>query len=123
MTTFEPGARVVLTQGLVVRPRSTAFLASSAAPSITEGLDVLVQLVIEAITTAPWSSTNSPRSAELTGVGFEGRPSPPSAAENTTGAASSFPDPGAGESLAGKDSLPASSSPSESGPSEAGSSV
>ena len=42
-----------LTQGFVVRPRSTAFLASRAAPTMTEGLDVLVQLVIEAITTAP----------------------------------------------------------------------
>ena len=44
---------VVFTQGLTVRPRLTAFRASSAAPSITDGLDVLVQEVIAAITTAP----------------------------------------------------------------------
>ena len=54
MTTFEPGARLALTQGLVVRPCSTAFLASSPAATITEGFDVLVQLVIAAITTEPW---------------------------------------------------------------------
>ena len=115
MTTLLPGAIDVFTHGLTARPFSTAFLARSAAPTITEGLDVLVQLVIEAITTAPWSSTNSPRSVEETGTGLDGRPLPPSAAENTTGAASSSPEPGAGESLAGKDSLPASSTPSESG--------
>ncbi len=51
MTTFEPGARVVLTQGLLDRPFSTAFLASSAAPIITNGLEVFVQDVIAAITT------------------------------------------------------------------------
>src|SRR3954470_6690983 len=55
VTTFEPGARLVFTHGLRVRPRSTAFLASSPAPIITLGLDVLVQLVIAATTTAPWS--------------------------------------------------------------------
>ena len=54
MTTFEPGARLVLTHGLRVRPRSTAFLASRPAPTITDGFEVLVQLVIAAITTAPW---------------------------------------------------------------------
>ena len=53
MTTFEPGARVVLTHGLRDRPRSTAFFASSAAPIITYGLDVFVQEVIAAITTCP----------------------------------------------------------------------
>ena len=45
-------------------PRSTAFLATSPAPSITEGFEVLVQLVIAAITTWPWSSsTVSPSSS------------------------------------------------------------
>ncbi len=53
MTTLEPGASVVLTQGLRARPRSTAFLASSAAPTMTLGLDVLVQDVIAAMTTEP----------------------------------------------------------------------
>ena len=114
MTTFEPGAIDVLTHGLTVSPFSTALRASSAAPSITDGLDVLVQLVIDAITTAPWSSTNSPRVSETTRVGFDGRPWPPCAAENTTGAgASSDPEPGAGESLAGKDSSLASSTPTD----------
>src|SRR6185437_14897681 len=35
---------------------STAFLASSPAASITEGLEVLVQLVMAAMTTLPWCS-------------------------------------------------------------------
>ena len=54
MTTFEPGARVVFTQGFEVNPFSTAFLARSAAPSITEGFEVFVQDVIDAITTSPF---------------------------------------------------------------------
>ena len=53
VTTFEPGARLVFTHGLRVRPRSTAFFASRPAPIITLGFDVFVQLVIAAITTAP----------------------------------------------------------------------
>jgi hypothetical protein len=53
VTTFEPGASVVLTQGLLIKPFSTAFFASSPAPIITEGFEVLVQEVIEAITTEP----------------------------------------------------------------------
>src|SRR5213079_994308 len=53
VTTFDPGARLVFTHGLRSRPRSIAFLASSPAPTITDGLEVLVQLVIAAITTAP----------------------------------------------------------------------
>ena len=55
---MEPGASVVLTQGLRCRPFSTAFFASSAAPIITEGLEVLVQEVIAAMATAPWSTSN-----------------------------------------------------------------
>ena len=47
-------------------PRSTAFLASRPAASITDGLEVLVQLVMAAITTAPWPSRSSlPFSATL----------------------------------------------------------
>ncbi len=53
MTTCEPGASDVFTHGLLVRPRSTAFLASRPAPIITLGFEVLVQLVIAATTTAP----------------------------------------------------------------------
>ena len=53
MTTFEPGARVVFTQGGTARPRCTALRASRAAATITEGFDVLVQLVMAAITTWP----------------------------------------------------------------------
>jgi len=52
---------VVLTHGLLVSPRSTAFLASSPAPIMTEGFDVLVHEVIAAMVTAPWPiSTCSP---------------------------------------------------------------
>src|SRR5215203_5765530 len=60
VTTLDPGARLVFTHGLRVRPRSTARLASSPAPIITTGFEVLVQLVIAAITTDPWSSEYSP---------------------------------------------------------------
>src|ERR1700712_3384427 len=73
MTTLDPGASVVLTQGLLVSPRSTAFLARSAAPIITCGLDVLVHDVIAAITTCPWSTSVSVPSSMTTAVGFEGR--------------------------------------------------
>src|SRR3712207_9479675 len=73
MTTFDPGASVVLTHGLVVSPRSTAFLASSAAPSITCGLEVLVQEVMAAITTCPWSISVSVPSSMTTRVGLLGR--------------------------------------------------
>jgi len=54
VTTLEPGARLVLTQGRVAKPRATAFSASRPAASITEGFEVLVQEVIAAITTEPW---------------------------------------------------------------------
>jgi hypothetical protein len=53
VTTFEPGARLVFTHGWRLSPRSNAFFASSPAPIITLGFEVLVQLVIAAITTAP----------------------------------------------------------------------
>ena len=53
MTTFDPGARLVFTHGLTLSPRFTAFFASSPAPIITLGFEVLVQLVIAAITTEP----------------------------------------------------------------------
>ncbi len=66
MTTFEPGASEVFTHGLACSPRSTAFLASSPAPSMTDGLEVLVHDVIAAITTCPWSSSVSVPSASVT---------------------------------------------------------
>ncbi len=50
---------LVFTHGRLRSPRSTAFLASSPAPTITDGFDVLVQLVMAAMTTAPWSSSTS----------------------------------------------------------------
>ncbi len=59
MTTFEPGASEVLTQGLVVMPRSTAFFATSPAATMTDGFEVLVQLVIAAMTTEPLTTSGS----------------------------------------------------------------
>src|ERR1700733_619751 len=53
MTTFEPGASEVFTQGWMERPFSTARLATNPAATKTEGLEVLVQLVMAAMTTAP----------------------------------------------------------------------
>jgi hypothetical protein len=50
---LEPGASEVLTHGFVTRPFSTAFLASRPAAIITDGLEVLVQLVMAAMTTEP----------------------------------------------------------------------
>ena len=57
MTTFEPGARLVLTHGGVDSPRSTARFATSPAPIMTVGLDVFVQEVMAAITTEPCRSS------------------------------------------------------------------
>ena len=56
MTTREPGASDALTSGLGLRPRSTAFFASRPAASMTDGLLVLVQLVMAAMSTLPWRS-------------------------------------------------------------------
>src|SRR5439155_7116362 len=52
-TTREPGANVVFTWGFTARPRSIAFFARSPAAIITDGFEVLVQLVIAAMTTEP----------------------------------------------------------------------
>src|SRR6478609_4274002 len=97
MTTLEPGARVVFTHGLRVRPFSTAFLASSAAPTMTYGLEVLVHEVMAATATAPWSMVYCEPSGALTRIGLLGAPLET-----------------AGESEAGKDSMPASSASSAS---------
>src|SRR5687768_6210750 len=94
----------VLTHGATVRPRSTAFLASIAAAIITEGLDVLVQLVIEAIDTMPWSSSKLAPSAVVTVTGRHGRsvPSPSSAGLSPPLLRSVETPDGAVGSLAGK---------------------
>src|SRR5216683_8045084 len=76
MTTLEPGASVVFTQGLVASPASTAFLATSAAPTMTDGLEVLVQDVIAAITTEPWSTDVVVPSSRVTSVAADGRAEP-----------------------------------------------
>ena len=44
--------------GETLKPLSTAFLAKRPAPNITEGFEVLVQLVIAAITTEPTFCNN-----------------------------------------------------------------
>jgi hypothetical protein len=63
VTTWDPGARLVFTQGWTVSPRSTAFLARRPAPTMTEGLEVLVQDVMAATTMLPSpTSTSSPSS-------------------------------------------------------------
>src|SRR6218665_2477430 len=49
----EPGASEVLICGCTTSPAATAFLASSPAASNTPGLEVLVQLVMAAISTSP----------------------------------------------------------------------
>src|SRR5215211_1587831 len=77
MTTLDPGAREVLTHGLEARPRSTASRASRAAASITDGLEVLVQLVMAAITTWPWSRSKRVPSSSSTGTRLVGRPLAP----------------------------------------------
>jgi hypothetical protein len=53
VTTCEPGASEVLTQGLGLRPSSSAFLATRPAATRTPGFDVLVQEVIAAMVTSP----------------------------------------------------------------------
>src|SRR3546814_4420849 len=76
MTTLEPGASDVFTQGLVLSPASTALLASSPAPSITDGFDVFVQLVMAAMATSPWSRSWVWPSASVTGTDMCGRSGP-----------------------------------------------
>ncbi len=66
VTTFDPGASEVFTHGFVFRPRASALRASRPAPTITDGFEVFVQLVIAAITTWPWSSSVSVPSASVT---------------------------------------------------------
>src|SRR3954451_12853329 len=108
MTTFDPGASDVFTHGLRSSPASTAFFASSAAPTITQGFDVFVQDVIAAMTTAPWSRSNDAPST-VTGVGLVGRP--PLGRTGACGLSSaSWPVVTETGSLAGNDSADPSSS-------------
>ncbi len=111
MTTFEPGASVVFTHGLRVRPLSTAFLATSAAPIMTDGFEVLVHEVMAAMTTDPWSTSVSVPSSRVTFVGELTRPTGPDTVA-AWGAPWSLTPWYAGGSLAGKDSADASSTPS-----------
>src|SRR4030088_2762188 len=53
-TTWLPGASEVFTHGFAVRPLAAALRANRPAPISTPGLEVLVQEVSAAITTAPW---------------------------------------------------------------------
>lgn len=53
VTTLEPGDKVVLINGLIVNPFSTAFLATSPAAIKESGLEVLVHEVIAVNTTSP----------------------------------------------------------------------
>ena len=73
MTTFEPGASEVFTQGLTSRPFSTAAFASRPAASITYGFDVFVHDVMAAMTTWPWSRSKDAPSAVVTGTLATGR--------------------------------------------------
>src|SRR4029450_13397380 len=77
MTTLDPGASEVLTHGLEARPRSTALRASSPAASITDGVEVLVQEVMAAMTTCPWSRSKPVPSSSRTGTRLLGRPLAP----------------------------------------------
>ena len=74
MTTRDPGASVVLTHGLGRSPRSTAFFASRPAASMTWGLEVLVQLVMAATTTAPSSTSTPVPSTRVAGADRLSRP-------------------------------------------------
>src|ERR671915_1204712 len=119
MTTLDPGASEVLTHGLEARPRSTALRASSPAATITDGLEVLVQLVMAAMTTWPWSRSKPAPSASRTGTRLVGRPLAPagSGSNQPTGGGSWFscgmvPAMNAGGALAGEGSAPGSSGPS-----------
>ena len=93
MTTLEPGASEVFTHGLRVKPRSRALRATRPAPTITSGLEVLVQDVIAAMTTAPclsWNVSPSYSTGVVTGVRIGSpRTGPPSSTISST-----VPEPG-----------------------------
>ena len=60
---------------------------------MTEGLEVLVQEVIEAIVTAPWSRVNWVPSSRVTSTGVEGRPPSLGAAEAQSFGGAASPPP------------------------------
>ena len=66
MTTVEPGASEVLTHGLRSRPALDRLLGEQPGADHHRGFEVLVQLVIAAITTRPWSSSISVPSSSVT---------------------------------------------------------
>ncbi len=67
VTTFDPGARLVFTHERRVSPFSTAFFARIPAAMRTLGFDVLVQLVMAAMTTEPcFTSTSLPSMVAVT---------------------------------------------------------
>ena len=118
MTTLDPGASEVLTHGLEARLRSTALRASRPAASITDGLEVLVQLVMAAITTWPWSRSKRAPSSSWTGTRLWAAADPCGVGLGTSRpalvvvAVLDHSGHGAGGSLAGNDSAEASSGPS-----------
>ncbi|MNP17810.1 hypothetical protein D3C76_1102540 [compost metagenome] len=68
MATLEPGAKEVFTHGLRTRPSALAFFATRPAATTLRGLEVLVQLVMAAMITAPsgirpWASSSRPDSS------------------------------------------------------------
>ena len=70
LTVLEPGASEVFTHGLRVRPSLLALRAIKPAATMLRGLDVLVQLVMAAMITAPSgilpsSSSQSPAMPRL----------------------------------------------------------
>ncbi len=85
MTTFDPGARLVFTQGRVRSPRSTALRASNPAAIITDGFEVFVHEVIAAMTTAPSERSVSGRAATAV-------PPPPSPSSRSSATAVPRPD-------------------------------
>src|SRR5262249_60122844 len=74
MPPWDRGASVVFPHGWRSGPASTALRASSAAPTITDGLEVLVHEVMAAITTEPWSTAVLVPSSRVTWAGWDGRP-------------------------------------------------
>src|SRR5690349_22199254 len=54
VTTCDPGASDVFTHGFGASPLARALRATRPAATSTDGLEVLVQEVIAAITTSPW---------------------------------------------------------------------
>jgi hypothetical protein len=111
VTTRAPGASEVFTHGRGASPRCSAFFASSAAPIMTSGLEVLVQEVMAAITTAPRSSSTAWPPSSVTRTGLRGRGGTSAAGLKVAGRSPSRSPVTATGSEAGKDSAPLASSP------------